>query len=185
MAEDIDSEDTNCGISLDDELSDIINEYKNHDSVAYIRNHNLNKGLEFHFQEVSEEHILNLILKMNVRKSTGYDCIPAKLLRYGAETLCYPIQILVNRCINECIFPANAKKAEVIPIYKKKDNLDKANYRPVSVLSSLSKLFETIIVDQLSRYFNDIFSSDMSGFRKNHGCQNLLLKFVEDISSAI
>ena len=51
------------------------------------------------------------------------------------------------------------KKAEVSPLYKKQDNLSKKNYRPVSVLTSLSKVYESIINDQMCVHFTDIFEN--------------------------
>lgn len=91
---------------------------------------------------------------------------------------------MINRSMIDGIFPHNAKKAEVSPIYKKNSNLDKSNYRPVSVLTTLSKIFEKVVVGQLSDYFQSHYSPDMSGFRTHHGCQDVLLKFVEQVKSS-
>ena len=65
-------------------------------------------------------------------------------------------------------------KAEICPIYKKGNNLDVSNYRPVSILPGISKVFERVMVNQLSNYFNDIFSPLLSGFRKQHSCETVL-----------
>jgi hypothetical protein len=65
---------------------------------------------------------------------------------------------LINKCISEGTFPDEIKKAIVTPVYKKKDHLEKANYRPVSILSTSSKIFEGRLTDQLSTYFQPIFS---------------------------
>ena len=58
--------------------------------------------------------------------------------------------------------------------------MEKSNYRPVSILSCLSKIFEKILITQLSEFFDDIFSPHMSGFRKAHGCQDVLLHFTNN-----
>ena len=76
---------------------------------------------------------------INARKATGYDNIPGKLLKLGSSELCLPIANLINTCISRNVFPENMKCAEVSPIFKKDDNLKKKNYRPVSILTSLSK----------------------------------------------
>ena len=81
------------------------------------------------------------------------------------------------------LFPTALKKAEITPIYKKGDNLIKDNYRPVSVLSSMSKIFEGVIVDQLSKYFECHLSPYVSGFRKCYDCQGVLIRFTETIKS--
>ena len=134
---------------------------------------------------VTDESVGKELKSLNAKKSTGTDNIPAKLLKYGAETLSQPIAYLINKSFSDRTFPSNAKKAEVVPIHKKNDNLSKSNYRPISILSSLSKLFEKIIVNQMMDYFNDLFSCDLSGFRKHHGCEDVLLNFVESVKLSI
>ena len=75
------------------------------------------------------------------------------LQNLGANILCHPLQYLVKKCIDDSIFPTALKKAEITPIYKKGNSLQKENYRPVSVLPCVSKIFEGVMVDQLSQYF--------------------------------
>ena len=58
--------------------------------------------------------------------------------------------------------------------------MEKSNYRPVSILSCLSKIFEKIVITQLSEFFDDIFSPVMSGFRKAHRCQDVLPHFTNN-----
>ena len=82
-------------------------------------------------------------------------------------------------------FPANMKRAEVSPIYKKSDKMYKGNYRPVSVLSTISKLYESVMNDQLVCHFVSIFNNLLSAFRKGHSCQTLLVKCVEDWKMAL
>ena len=64
--------------------------------------------------------------------------------------------------------------------FKKIDRLCKENYRPVSILAALSKVFERSNSNQMSPYFEDIFSTFLSGFRKGHSCQTTLLRMIED-----
>ena len=73
--------------------------------------------------------------------------------------------------IKICKFPNALKYAELCPIFKKGSNLDVSNYRPVSILPSVSKIFEREIVNQLYMYFNPIFNPRLSGFRKQHSCR--------------
>ena len=71
-----------------------------------------------------------IILLINIRKTTGCDLIPGKLIKEGADFLCKPIQSLINKCIDTCTFPNALKLADVVPIFKKNDMLNKMNYRP-------------------------------------------------------
>ena len=65
-------------------------------------------------------------------------------------------------------FPDSLKCANARPIYKKVDPFDKKNYRPVSILPLLSKIYEIVIYDQASNYFEPFFSEILCGFRKAH-----------------
>ena len=132
---------TNNTIKDNDDVKNIVNDYANHESIVRIEN-NQHTGPKFNFCQVSAEEILNELLKVNIKKSIGYDNIPAKLIKCGAHVLCFPIQVLINTCISSGVFPNSLRKAEITPVYKK-NHLDKTNYRPVSVLPSLSKLFRT------------------------------------------
>ena len=71
------------------------------------------------------------------------------------------------------------KRAEVVHVFRKQDTLLKKNYRPVSVLPTLSKLFEKLLATQLSDFFENIFNCLMSAYRKRYNCQDVLLKLVE------
>ena len=76
-------------------------------------------------------------------------------------------------------FPNNLKNADVTPVFKKGDRLDKCNYRPVSILPSLSKVFERIMFSQIDSYMNPKLSMYLCGFRKNMSAQNCLLLMLE------
>ena len=86
----------------------------------------------------------------------------------------------MNTCISRSEFPAVLKCAELNPIYKKKDNLAEENYRPVSVLTALSKIYESSLNDQLLRHLITIFNDFLSAYRKGYSCQSLLVKVIDD-----
>ena len=122
---------------------------------------------------------------MNSKKATGFDHIHAKLLKVSADIIAPSLTAQINNNIATSCFPTELKTAQVIPVYKKKDPLDKANYRPVSILPALSKIFERILADQMMEFFNDIFSPSLSAFRKGISCQSILLKMMEDWRKAL
>ena len=107
------------------------------------------------------------------------------MIRLGAKYLAKPIKYLINMSINTSTFPNDLKAAEVSPIYKKNNRLDKCNYRPVSILPCISKIFESVYVDQLSLYFESLFAPTLSGFRKAHNCQHVLIDFIEKCKSSL
>ena len=105
--------------------------------------------------------------------------------RLAHNELTTPLTSLINNCMGRGIFPDNMKLAEVSPSYKKSDNLMKGNYRPVSVLTTLSKVYESTTNDQLLGHFASIFNNLLNAFWKCHSCQTLLIKCIEDWKSAL
>ena len=101
------------------------------------------------------------------------------------NTKCGPICNIINACIECEVFPDSLKMAEVCPVYKKNDAMCASNYRPISILPCLSKVFEKVVVTQLNAYFENIFSPFLSGFRQGHNCQNVLMRLVENCKHRI
>ena len=116
---------------------------------------------------------------MDPKKAQGCDNIPSKLLHLGASGISSYVSQLVNYCLHVCEFPDTIKLAGVSSLYKKNDNLKKDNYRPVSVLPSLSKIYERVMRQQLSDFFDKIFSALLSAFRKRCSCQSTLLNMID------
>ena len=92
---------------------------------------------------------------------------------------------MANTILNRGKFPESLKLAQVTPIYKKEDPFIEKNYRPVSILPTLSKLYERVISDQLTSYFENIFNPFLAAFRPTFGCQTTLLRLVEDWKKAL
>ena len=94
---------------------------------------------------------------------------------------------MINLSIVNGIVPDKIKIAKVIPIHKKGDPLDISNYRPISLLSSISKVLEKIIHKRTIRFLKnlDIFSDSQFGFRQKHSTTHTILYFIDHIASAI
>ena len=107
------------------------------------------------------------------------------LIRIAFREISIPICSLLNASITARCFPSIMKYADVSPCFKKEANLFKGNYRPASVLTVISKLYEIILNNQMVNHFRDLFNSLLSAFRKHYNCQSLLLKLIEDIKSAL
>jgi hypothetical protein len=82
-------------------------------------------------------------------------------------------------------FPDKLKKAQVTPLYKKNGPLLKTNYRPVSVLCIFSKIFEKILEQQLSDFFENMINPYLCACKRGHGCQTILLRLLEDWRNAL
>ncbi len=98
---------------------------------------------------VSEGFVENEFMQLYPNKSTGLDGISPRFLRDGATVLKAPITHVINQSIQSGIVPDDLKTAKVIPLFKKNNTTEACNYRPVSVLSSVSKILEKAVYCQL------------------------------------
>ena len=159
--------------------------HDDHPSVIKIRDAYGENAHSFDFEMVSHDYISKKLRMINIRKATGYDNIPAKLLRLAQNELTYPITNLINNSISMSTFPDQLKCAELSPLYKKEDNLNEKNFRPVSILTGISKLYESVVNDQLLEFFSRLFNDLIGAFRKGYSCQSLLVKCIDNWKSAL
>ena len=181
VAREIGSEET---LNEEEELDHIFKIYENHASIVGIQEH-VTVNSPFQFTHVSVGEVKALLLDIDSTKATGYDTIPPKLVKAAANELAQPISSLVNMSISLSCFPHELKKSETSPLYKSQDNLEPQNYRPLSVLTCLSKIFERVYNDQMGVYFKDILSTLLSAFRKRYGCHHVLTKLLENSKRAL
>ena len=150
-----------------------------------------NKGIipgMFTLQGVSRAFILEQLKQaLKPQKGTGLDGIGPRFLKDGADALADVVTYLVNLSITSKIVPACTKHAKVIPMYKKKSKLDVGNYRPVSVLTSISKVLEKAVHCQVEGYCNanNIIFPMQSGFRKSFSTDSCLIYFHDYIRDEI
>ena len=97
------------------------------------------------------------------------------------------LSTLFNVCLTEGVFPDDWKLADVYPVFKSGDSRLLTNYRPISVLSILAKVFESLVHQQIYSYFsiNNLLSPAQSGFRSGHSTQDLLITVTEDWKFAL
>ena len=133
----------------------------------------------FSFHSVSIEEIKKEISNLDVTKCCQVSDIPTKIVKENSDIFADIIFHNLNDCFINSVFPENFKTADVIPIFKKGDRADKDNYRPVSILSNLSKIYERCIYSQMADFFEKILSKYQCGFRKGLSAQHCLLLMIE------
>ena len=162
-------------------LDDIITKHENNASILSIKAHMDNRSTDdtFKFTEISETTVIKHIRCIGTKKAAGWDGINVKVMKAASQSLSAPTASIINDCLLTDRFPTDLKRAVITPVYKKKDNLCKENYRSVNVLPVFSKVFERIIADQLLTYFTDILDTAISAYRKGYNCQHVLLSMLE------
>ena len=135
----------------------------------------------FCLSNTSEEKVLKIMTNIESSKAAGVDKLSGRFLKDGANILAKPISALCNLSISQGVFPSACKVAKLKPIFKKGKKTDPSNYRPISLLPSISKIIERVIHDQTNAFLSDedILYNYQSGFRGNHST-NLCLSFLTD-----
>ena len=161
------------------EVDDAIKMYEAHPSIIKIRE-NVKVESQFSFSLISVEDIQSEIKSLKPKKAIPYMNIPIKQLKEMGDVVSEPLKHIWNEeIIGKQRFPSELKLADISPIFKKLETIHKENYRPVSVLPVVSKIFERIIDKQTNTYMEKYLSPYLCGYRKGYSCQHALLVMIE------
>lgn len=152
-----------------DECSAFIKE-----TFTTLKKENKIKTTSFSFVPVSQRVVAKLLSQLDTSTGPGVSGIPVKVLKHSHTELAPVVTNLFNQCITTQAIPDEWKLAVVTPLFKSKGvPTDMNNYRGISVLPSLGKLFEKVLATQLIIYFNinNLFYAGQYGFRNNHSCE--------------
>ena len=132
----------------------------------------------FSFDEVNEIEILNIIDKLK-----NIDNISNKAIKFIKNLIATPLALIINQSLMLGSFPDKLKIAKIRPLLKKNDPSSFTNYRPISLLPVISKIFEKVIHKQLLNYFtsNNMFSQCQYGFRPKHSTEHAALQLHDYI----
>ena len=136
------------------------------------------------FNCITENETMKAIDRLENKSSSGHDGISNKLLKSVKNELKKPLTLIINQMITTGIFPEAFKISKITPLYKKGDHSLLTNYRPISLLPRISKVFERIIYDQMYEYLNEnnLLAKEQFGFRKNHSTEYAAISLVDHIS---
>ena len=162
----------------EDPVINAIEKYSKHPSILKIKEH-YPQTENFSFEPANIETVYKLIENLDVSKSSSVESVPARVLKDSIDVVSPKIVIDFNTAISTGVFPQQLKLADVIPLFKKNERQLKENYRPVSLLSSMSKIFERMMHTQMHNYMSKKLSIFLCAFQKFMNAQNCLLFLVE------
>ena len=168
-----------------DPIMKAIKKYSHHPSILKIIEFSENKTVnskrenKFCFKPTTYGTVYNEIALLNPAKASPKDSIPAKIIKDNCDIFARKLHIDFNFSICTCTHPNNLKLADVTPIYKKGSHTDKENYRPVSILTSLSEAFERLLYRQMYSFTESLLSINQCGFRKGFSAQHFLITMLE------
>ena len=152
-----------------------------------------NFGLKFHptsatlpeFEEVTENETILIMSKL--KNNSALSPIPTKFLKLCSPFMAKILSKLFNECLTQSHYPSILKTAIVRPIFKGGDNESIKDYRPISILPVIDKIFETVLFNRLYSFFdeNSILSSNQFGYQRNRSTSQAVVKFLDHTLPAI
>ncbi|XP_077995944.1 uncharacterized protein LOC144449300 [Glandiceps talaboti] len=141
----------------------------------------------FFFYPVTKLDIVNTISALDIRKATGFDDIPCKLIHEGRGEISNPLCHIINLSFCSGHFPELLKVAKVLPFYKKGQINEPGNYRPISVLPVISKIVERIANKRLMNFLEgfNILYDHQYGFRKKYSCKLSLISLIQSLQEEL
>ena len=132
------------------------------------------------FTPCSLEEIRKIIASLPAKCSCGSDNISNILLKEIAPILCEPLSIITNQSMHTGIFPDLMKLAEVVPLYKSKSRENETNYRPISLLTTMSKVVEKVVYERVYQFLvkTGQICETQYGFRPKHSCEHAIAQVI-------
>ena len=159
----------------------------NVDKLQEFVNNKVPCDTQFNIPFITTEQVLSFIRILDPSKATGLDGLGPRVIKLAANIIAPFIASLINKSITSGTFPNQLKCAKVFPIFKGGSKSDPSNYRPISILPTISKIFEKHVNKHLMNYLNTykLIHESQSGFRQKHSCQTALIKLIDQWMSSI
>ena len=160
------------GPKLADEISTSVN---NRSPLHYLSNH-IHDHEPFQLELTNNSKVFSLLYRLSKSKATGLDKISARLLRECADLISNSLCLIFNCSISTGVFSDEWKCSKVIPLFKNGSHSELNNYRPISIIPVVAKVFERIVYDHVLAYINNntLISNCQSGFRGLHSTATAL-----------
>ena len=163
--------------NLTDPVDKAIKKFELHPSILEIRKRVT--GPSFSFDTVTLPDLELEIRKLNPNKETARYSVPTKSLIENVDTCAPVLHPIINNVLQDFLFPDKLKLADLGPLSKGNEKTMKKNYRPISLLPAVSKIFERIMETQLGSFVNEKLFKYMSRFRKGYNTQYALMALLE------
>jgi hypothetical protein len=138
-------------------------------------------------QNTTPEHVLKTIKKFQPKSSCDAQGVSTKMIKFIGEVIAIPLSHIFNISLSTGVFPSKLKQCRVTPIFKAGSHLECDNYRPISLLSSISKVLEKIVAEKLIAHLttNDLIYVHQYGFLPNRSTEHCLLQILTYVAQAL
>jgi hypothetical protein len=142
---------------------------------------------ELNFDNIAPGQVLEIIKSFQNKSSLDLDGLSLKFIKYIAYEISGPLAFIFNQSLTQGVYPEKLKMSRIVPIFKAGDKILCDNYRPISLVSSLSKILEKIVAIKLTNFLeiNQLLYKHQYGFQKNKSTEQNLLHVINYIGNAI
>ena len=185
----LDIEDNEALLNNVDHLSDPVQKallkFKDHPSIREIKK-NVCVDSEFFFKKVSLSTMVAELRALDGKKSGTYKDLPVKVLKEHEDIVALPLTEIWNEeIVQNRKFAKRLKLADITPLHKKLETISKENYRPISLLPVVSKIFERMMSKQIKEYVEKHLSPYLCGYRSGFNSQYALVAMVENLKKCL
>lgn len=137
----------------------------------------------FEFEQIDTQTFLKTFKLINLKKSEDLWGVSMAVINHIISTIAPYLTYVFNCCVKEGVFPDLMKLSKIVPLFKSGEKSNISNFRPISILPTLSKVFEKIMLNQLLEHFqnNDLLHSQQFGFRKGRSTTDAASEFIKYI----
>ena len=160
-----------------DPVEKSIKKFENHPSILKIKEKVFNPY--FSFSPITYEEVQKEVLKLKTKKAITFKNIPVKHLQDCFDICGNKLHNIIDNAFVSSSFPKELKLADVTPVFKSEDKTNVKNYRPVSVLPTISKVIERLMQNQIISHIDQYLSPYICGYRKGHSAQHALISLIE------
>lgn len=158
-----------------------------HSAEYYINKINKTTMDSLYFMPVTENEVIEIVRLLKPKESFGWDEIPITLIKENISVLKKPLTHIINLSLSQGIFPDKFKIASIKPLFKKGDKHNISNYRPISLLPTISKILEAVVKNQLVNYLEKfkILTPFQFGFKKDCSTSDAAFKLINYINNVL
>ena len=141
----------------------------------------------FKLREVSHGNVMRVLKLLRSDTSTGPDGIPVRFVKMVADSIAHPLTAIINNCIRKYYFPKAWKNARISPFPKVDQQKSEERFRPISILPTLSKVFEKLVALQMTSFCESesVLRDTISSLRKGHSTNTVLMGMRDDLLRAM
>ena len=169
---------------VSDPIMKAIKKYEDHPSIKHIKESSGQKN-NFAFSHTNIDEVVKEIESLNVSVACPISSIPPKIIKENLDLFSIKLCRDFNFAVDNATFPNNCKLADITPAHKHGNKMDKGNYRPVSILPAMSKIFERLFYYQINHFIENRLSKYQCGFRKGYSAQHCLILMIEKWKKAM